>query len=93
MDRRTAIGGDAVIVRFTEPVDDGVLTELDQQGCRAIDRIDDSSVRIVVERSSSDMPKLLRRLEELGIDVHESSDVPVDWDEVFIALVGPKESS
>ena len=91
--RRTAIGGDAVILRFTEPVDDTVLTQLTEHGCRSVDRIDRSSVRIVVEQSSSDVPKVLRRLEEFGSPVDESADVPVDWDEVFIALVGPKESS
>lgn len=91
--RHTAIGGDAVILRFAEPVDERVLAELDQQGCRSVDRIDRSSVRIVVEQSSSDVPKLLRRLEELDIAVDESSDVPVDWDEVFIALVGSREPS
>ena len=48
---------------------------------------------VVVDQSSSDVPKLLRRLEERGIVVEESADVPVDWDEVFIALVKPKERS
>jgi ABC-2 type transport system ATP-binding protein len=91
--RRTAIGGDAVILRFADPVDDGVLIELGQQGCGSVDRIDRSSVRIVVEQSSTDLPKLLRWLDERGIGVQESADVPVDWDEVFIALVGPKERS
>jgi ABC-2 type transport system ATP-binding protein len=91
--RRTAIGGDAVILRFVDPVDDGVLSHLGEQGCRSVDRIDGTSVRIVVEQSSSDMPKLLRRLEELDHAVDESTDVAVDWDEVFIALVGPKERS
>jgi ABC-2 type transport system ATP-binding protein len=91
--RHQAIGGDAVDLRFAEPVDDGVLTELRQHGCRSVDRIDESNVRVVVEESSADLPKLLRRLDELGIDVEESTDVAVDWDEVFIALIGPKERS
>ncbi len=91
--RRTAIGGDAVILRFAEPVDDEVLAELGEQGCRSVDRIDRSSVRVFVEQSSSDVPKLLHRLEELGVDVEDSADVPVDWDEVFIALIGPRERS
>lgn len=91
--RRTAIGGDAVNLRFADPVDDGVLTELGNQGCRSVDRIDQSNVRVVVEQSSSDLPELLRRLAELSIEVEESADVPVDWDEVFIALITPKKRS
>jgi ABC-2 type transport system ATP-binding protein len=91
--RRTAVGGDAVNLRFADPVDDSVLTELGEQGCRTVDRIDESSVCVVVDQSSSDVPKLLRRLEERNIVVEESADVPVDWDEVFIALVKPKERS
>lgn len=89
--RRTAIGGDAVNLRFADPVNDGVLTELGNQGCRSVDRIDQSNVRVVVEQSSSDLPELLRRLAELSIEVEESADVPVDWDEVFIALITPKK--
>ncbi|HSP28875.1 MAG TPA: ABC transporter ATP-binding protein [Ilumatobacteraceae bacterium] len=91
--RRTAIGGDAVILRFAEPVDDEVLAELGERGCRSVDRIDRTNVRVVVEHSSSDVPKLLHRLEELGVEVEDSTDVPVDWDEVFIALIGPRERS
>jgi ABC-2 type transport system ATP-binding protein len=91
--RRTAVGGEAVILRFAEPVDDRVLTELGRHGSRSVDRIDQQSVRIVVEQSSTDLPELLRQLDELGIAVEESADVPVDWDEVFIALIGPKERS
>jgi ABC-2 type transport system ATP-binding protein len=90
--RRTAIGGDAVIMRFAEPVDGRVLAELSQQGCRSVDSIDRTSVRIVVDQSSSDVPKLLRALEEIGVVVEESSDVAVDWDEVFIALIGSKDN-
>ncbi len=88
--RREAIGGDAVILRFAEPVDARTVGELERRGCRSVDRIDPVQVRIVVEQASSDVPRLLRELESIGIVVEESADVPVDWDEVFIALVGPK---
>jgi ABC-2 type transport system ATP-binding protein len=89
--RRRAIGGDAVIVRFSDAVDARVLGELDRHGCRTVESIDRFSVRIVVEQSSSDVPKLLRELEAQDIAVEEAADVPVDWDEVFIALVAPRE--
>ncbi len=89
--RREAIGGDAVLVRFGERVDDRIVSELERRGCRSVDRIDHTQVRIVVDQSSSDVPRLLRELEGAGIAVEESTDVPVDWDEVFIALVGPKQ--
>lgn len=91
--RRTATGGDAVVLRFADAVDDRVVTELTDHGCRSVDRIDRTSARIVVEQSASDVPRLLRELERSGIVVEESADVPIDWDEVFIALVEPKEGT
>jgi hypothetical protein len=56
-----------------------------------VELIDPFSVRVVVEQASTDLPALLRRLEEREITVEESSEVPVDWDETFIALVGTEE--
>jgi ABC-2 type transport system ATP-binding protein len=91
--RRRAIGGDAVVLRFAEAVDDRILTELSRHGCRSVESIDRSTVRIVVAQSSSDVPKLLRELEAQDIAVEEAADVAVDWDEVFIALVAPKDGS
>jgi ABC-2 type transport system ATP-binding protein len=91
--RRTAMGGEVAILRFAQPVDDRVLTALGRNGSRSASRIDERGVRVVVEQASTDLPELLRELDELGIDVEESAEVPVDWDEVFIALIGPKERS
>jgi ABC-2 type transport system ATP-binding protein len=91
--RRRAIGGDAVVLRFADAVDDRVLAELGRHECRSVEPIDRSTVRIVVAQSSSDVPKLLRELEAQDIAVEEAADVPVDWDEVFIALVAPENAS
>ena len=88
---RRAFGGDVATIRFASVVDDQVRTELDSAGPIAVDLTDPFSVRVVVEQASTDLPALLRRLEERGITVEESSEVPVDWDETFIALVGADE--
>jgi ABC-2 type transport system ATP-binding protein len=91
--RRQAFGGDVATIRFASMVDERVRAELDSSGCGRIDLIDAHSVRIVVERASTDLPALLRRFEELGIAIEESSEVPVDWDEAFIELVQAEDDA
>jgi ABC-2 type transport system ATP-binding protein len=89
--RRRAFGGDVATIRFASMVDDRVQTELGSAGCSRVDLIDAFTVRVVVEQASADLPALLRHVEERGITIEESSEVPVDWDETFIALVGAEE--
>jgi ABC-2 type transport system ATP-binding protein len=91
--RRQAFGGDVATIRFASMVDERVRAELDSSGCGRVDLIDAHSVRVVVERASTDLPALLRRFEELGIAIEESSEVPVDWDEAFIALVQTEDDA
>jgi ABC-2 type transport system ATP-binding protein len=86
--RRRAFGGEVATIRFASMVDERVHQELASAGCGDVQLIDAFSVRLVVEHASADLPALLRRFEELGIAIEESSEVPVDWDETFIALVG-----
>ena len=89
--RRQAFGGEVVTIRFTSMVDGQVRRELESAGCTDVEVTD--ALRAVVERASSDLPQLLRRCEELGIGIEESNEVPVDWDEAFIALVGEREQA
>ena len=91
--RRSAFGGDVARLRFASVIDDRVVAELHDAGCISVESIDTTQVRIVVEQASSDLPGLLRRFETLDIGIEESAEVPVDWDETFIALVGPKDES
>jgi ABC-2 type transport system ATP-binding protein len=90
---RRAFGGDVATIRFASMVDDRVRAELQSAGSGQVDLIDPFSVRVVVDQASTDLPALLRRFEELGITIEESSEVPVDWDETFIALVRADEQS
>ena len=91
--RRSAFGGDVARLRFTNAVDDRVLAELRDAGCSSIESIDNTQVRIVVEQASSELPTLMRRFEALDIGIEESAEMPVDWDETFITLVGPRRES
>jgi ABC-2 type transport system ATP-binding protein len=91
--RRAAYGGDVVLLRLAAGVNDRVVAELDEYGCLRVDAVDATQVRIVLSQASSDLPDLLRRLEAAEIVVEESSEVPVDWDEAFIALVGEREAT
>ncbi len=89
--QRAAFGGDVATLRFASQIDDELRRELDEFGCRSVTMIDPTQVRIVVDKASADLPQLLRHLETLGVAVEESAEVPVDWDETFIALVGPRD--
>ena len=91
--RRSAFGGDVARLRFASVIDDRVVAELHDAGCISVESIDTTQVRIVVEQASSDLPNLLRRFETLDIGIEESAEMPVDWDETFIALVGPKDEA
>jgi ABC-2 type transport system ATP-binding protein len=86
--RRMAFGGDVIAITLTHVVDDQALAVLSEAGCLATKTVDPYRLRVVVERAESDLPELLRRFEDAHIAVEESSEVPVDWDETFIALVG-----
>ena len=91
--RRRAFGGDVATLRFTNMVDERIRTELNTAGCSDVTLIDPHGVRIVVDDAASDLPELVRRFEERSIAVEESSEVPVDWDETFIALVGAGDTA
>jgi ABC-2 type transport system ATP-binding protein len=89
--RRKAFGGDLIAITLASFVGEHVLAALEEIGCAQVDVIDRSRLRIVVDQASTDLPLIMRHLEEVGVGVKESAEVPVDWDEAFIALVGPRE--
>lgn len=89
--RRRAFGGDVIAITLASSVGEHVLAALDEMGCAQVDVIDRSRLRLVVDQAPTDLPLIMRHLDEAGIGVKESSEVPVDWDEAFIALVGPRE--
>lgn len=91
--RRAAFGGEVATIKFASYVDDHVTAQLRSGGCTAVDVVDPTTVRIVVEQASSDLPALLRQFDDVGITVEESREVPVDWDETFIALLRAGEES
>ena len=91
--RREAFGGDVATIRLATMVDDRVTRELRSAGCTHVDLEDPFTVRVVVDHAASELPALLRRLEELDVGVEESNEVHADWDEAFIALVGTRDPS
>ena len=91
--RRLAFGGDVLAIALASAMDERVLTEI--RGVDGVERADvvgSKQVRVVVETTSDVLPRILERLDALGVDVEESGEVPVDWDETFIALVGDRVS-
>ena len=91
--RHAAFGGDVARLRFANRVDDRVMEELRDAGCHSVESIDPTQVRIVVDQASADLPRLTRRFEELDIAIEESAEMPIDWDEIFITLVGERVDS
>ena len=89
--RRLAFGGDVLSIALASAMDERVLTEI--RGVDGVERADvvgSKRIRVVVEATSDVLPRILERLSALGVDVEESGEVPVDWDETFIALVGDR---
>jgi ABC-2 type transport system ATP-binding protein len=91
--RRQAFGGDVIAITLCQVIDDRALTVAREAGCLSSQTVDPYRLRLVVDQAASDLPDLLRRFEAADIDVEESVEVPVDWDEAFIALVGRREDS
>jgi ABC-2 type transport system ATP-binding protein len=90
--RRLAFGGDVLTVTLTTIVDQRTIDTLtDISGVTDVDVVDASRLRVVADRASEVLGEALARLEDIGVGVEDSGEVPVDWDETFIALVGERQ--
>lgn len=86
--RRSAFGGDVIVVRLTERADDRVTAEIESlDGVNEVRWLDQYRLRVIVEGAGRALPAIQQHLDGLGIGVEESAEVPVDWDATFIALV------
>ncbi len=91
---RHAFGGDVMTVTLSTIVDQRIIDTLTQTpGVTDVHVVDASQLRLVVDHASEVLPEILTRLDALGVGVEDSGEVPVDWDETFIALVGEREPS
>ena len=92
--RRLAFGGDVLTVTLSTIVDQRTIDALtDTPGVTAVSVVDASRLRLVADHASEVLPAILARLDELGVSVEDSGEVPVDWDETFIELVGKRVAS
>ena len=92
--RRLAFGGDVLTVTLSTIVDQRTIDALtDIPGVTDVHVVDASRLRLVADHASKVLPTILARLDELGVGVEDSGEVPVDWDETFIELVGEREPS
>ncbi len=90
--RRRAFGGDVLMVVLGAVVDERVIAEIcGIDGVESANIVGPKRVRVVAVRTAEVLPRVLERLGALGLAVEESGEVPVDWDETFIALVGEPE--
>jgi len=87
--RRRAMGGDLLDVSTTSPVQATTLQSLSAIGpVRQVTMIDPQRVRLSVADAASTLPLVLDCFRDHGEEVAASEEVSVDYDEVFIALVG-----
>ena len=92
--RRLAFGGDVLTVTLSTIVDQRTIDAVtDTPGVTDVSVVDASRLRLVADHASEVLPAILARLDELGVGVEDSGEVPVDWDETFIELVGEREPS
>ncbi|MEZ5409859.1 MAG: ABC transporter ATP-binding protein [Acidimicrobiales bacterium] len=87
--RRRAVGGDLLDVSTARPAQPATL-----QALMALEPVRDArfqdpqTVRLTVTDAASTLPLVLDCLRHSGEEVTASEEVSVDYDEVFIALVG-----
>ena len=92
--RRLAFGGDVLTVTLSTIVDQRTIDTLtDTPGVTDVSVVDASRLRLVADHAAEVLPAILARLDELAVGVEDSGEVPVDWDETFIELVGEREPS
>jgi len=92
--RRLAFDGDLLTLTLSTIVDQRTIDAVtDTPGVGDVSVVDASRLRLVADHASEVLPAILARLDELGVAVEESGEVPVDWDETFIELVGERERS
>lgn len=87
--RRAAFSGEVVDLTFAGPVDDGQLAQL--AAARLVigdvERLDPSSVRIVVDDARGAIEHLTANAAALGLQVTGAAEHVVDYDEAFVRIV------
>ncbi len=84
--KRKALGGDLVEIVFEGDLDPAALP-----GVKSV--MEDSSERylLVVEDAGRDLPRIVKRAEELGVKILVASPVHVSLEEAFIRFMGESE--
>jgi ABC-2 type transport system ATP-binding protein len=86
--RRSAYGGELVDVVFDRPVDRRQTEELNEAvGGRTLERIDERTLRLVVDDAGTAGPAIGRWADQSDIDVVETEAHVPSFDDVFVELV------
>jgi ABC-2 type transport system ATP-binding protein len=83
--RRTAMGGDIVVIDTRYPVDAAVLREV--PGIRRLEQAGPTQVRATVTDSSATLPDLVESVRSKGGEVVSAAESRPSFDEVFALLV------
>jgi ABC-2 type transport system ATP-binding protein len=85
---RAAYGGDVVEVSAVEPLPDAILREASGiEGVVAVERLDQSTGRIIADDAPSRLEGVRRWLDERGIETSSVEEPATDYDEVFVRIV------
>lgn len=89
--RRHAFGGELVSVAVAQQIDDRLVEEVGAvDGVVEVAWVAAHRMRVVVDHAGTALAQIQARLAELGVTVEEAAEIPVDWDEAFIALVASR---
>lgn len=86
--RRQAVGGDLVELEMAQPPPSAVIDQLARlDPVHRVDLIGPRRIRVTVDDAPSSVPRLVEALRTAGAEVTTTEEVPVNYDEVFVALV------
>jgi ABC-2 type transport system ATP-binding protein len=89
--RRSALGGDVVVVEMSAPVDAGVIRAV--PGILRVEQRGPTEIRATVEDASTTLPEIVEAINASGAEVASAAEARPSYDEVFAILVQQDRSS
>lgn len=83
--RRSAVGGDVIVIETTAPFDGGMLRDL--APVRTVEQPDPRHVRVIVDDAAAALPDVVEAVRTRGGEVASASESRPSFDAVFATLV------
>jgi ABC-2 type transport system ATP-binding protein len=86
--RRRTMGGDIIHMRTVEYLSPASLDELRQESfVRAVRRLPEQQVEVVVAEASESLPKLVAWCQEHGVEIETVNEYQPSYDDVFVKFI------